>query len=154
VGTGGFRISSLALTALAALPAPAAAGDLCASLNRIIASSRETPPFASVRRGLTNGEAIVPGFAATICEVSATTGIHCSDASMNVGNFDDWPDLGACLGVEALPEPSPRPFRRDWTKAFAVSGLRIEYGVECLRCAGPASSLFSVTFEGRARTEE
>lgn len=153
---GGLRKSLSALAFLVALPAPApaAAADVCAALNRIIASSRETPPFASVRRALANGEAIVPGFDAANCEVSSTTGINCGDHDMNAGKFGDWPDLRACLGVEAVAERSPRPARRDWTRTYVTSGLRIEYGVECIGCAGPSWSRFSVSFEGRARPEE
>jgi hypothetical protein len=61
---GGLRKSLSAMAVLVALPAPAAAADVCAALNRIIASSRETPPFASVQRGLENGETFVRGFGA------------------------------------------------------------------------------------------
>jgi hypothetical protein len=149
---GGLRKSLSALVFLVAMPAPAAAADLCAALNRIVASSRETPPFASVRRALANGEAIVPGFDASGCEISSTTGINCDATSMSVGNFDDWPDLRACLGAgsEVARDVSPaRLVRRDWSRTYVASGLRFQYGVHCIGCAGLAWSSFTVIFDGQ-----
>jgi hypothetical protein len=151
---GGLRKSLLVACALVAMPAPAAAADLCAALDRIIASSRERPAFASVRRALAYGEVIVPGFDAAHCEASATTGIICYESSMNVENFDDWPDLRACLGAgsEVARDVSPiPPIRRDWSRTYVASGLRFQYGVHCLGCAGPASSRFTVTFDRQRR---
>ena len=151
----GIRKSLFALSILVALPSPAAAADLCTSLNSIIASSRESPPFASVRRALGHGEAIVPGFGAAQCQLAPATGIDCFQSSTGVSHFDDWPDVGACLGVE--PEVAPRVTRprrpRDWSRTYVASGLRFEYGVECIGCAGLASSHFTVSFDGRARSD-
>jgi hypothetical protein len=150
----GIRKSLLALSILVALPSPAAAADVCAALSRIITSSRETPRFASVRRELENGESVIPGFQAAACGVSATA-IDCEVNAFSISNFDDWPDLGACLGVE--PEnrqEASAGLRRDWNRAYVVSGLRIEYGVHCIGCAGLARGRVWVGLEGSARPND
>lgn len=64
---GGLRKSLWTIAAIAALPAPAAAQDMCASLQRIAAAAREPVPFAS----LADGTELVPGY--RYCRVETGT---------------------------------------------------------------------------------
>jgi hypothetical protein len=150
---GGIGISSLALVALAALPAPAAAADVCAAFDRIVAASRERPAFASLRQTLANGGALVPGFEAGSCEIIAAAQIRCTENGFT-DPFRDWAGAASCPGVVAVtPHPRP-PRRRDLAVALVASGLRLEYGVDCRLCAGPSTSFFFVAFEGRALPDD
>lgn len=138
---------------LVAAPAPAAASDICAALDRIATASREAPPFASIRRGLAGGEAVVPGFRTEECRVGPA-GIACDDISFNVSNFDGWPAPLDCPGLTPATPSDRRPGRRDRPHAYALSGLHIEYGFSCWGCAGGPHSYFSVSFEGGRRPED
>jgi hypothetical protein len=140
-----------AIPVLAALPAPAAAAspNICGALNRLVAAARESPPFGSVRRALENGETVVPGFAASACRVAAETDFSCGGMEMGPGPFEDWPDQLACAGL-VPDEPAARPpqaIRRGWARTYRAPGLRIDYGMRCLGCAGPSFSRFIVTFD-------
>lgn len=153
---GGLRTFLWAVPLLAALPAPAAATELCAAVQRLVDASRETPPFASVQRARDNGAAIVPGFLPTHCRVAPATGIVCSYASFSRTAFADWPDPGDCPGVRrAEPVAGPRTDRGyDWQRTYLASGLRIEYGLRCSGCAGGTEARFTASLEGQRRPAE
>jgi hypothetical protein len=148
------------IVALAAMPAPAAAQEICNALTRIAAAARETPPFGSVQRRLANGEAIVPGFSADRCRASAT--------EVNCGLFQrsdqrvEWDPEISCPGF-TLVQPATggaaagrRPVRRFGRvgRTYAGSGLRISFGLDCTTCNPPPTSFFTVTLEGQGRPEE
>lgn len=153
----GLRRAVFILVAVAALPAPAAAAEICDTLTRIAASMRETTPFGSIRRALADGEAVVPGFRAQSCRASET-GVECGVAGMQARNEQtDWRASVTCLGFtpvapEALGE-SPGLSGRDRRQYYAGSGLLISFGLDCGPCRGPASSFFRVTIDTR-RPEE
>ena len=148
---GDIRISFLALVALVALPAPAAAAgaDVCAAFDRIVAASRERPAFASLRLALANGDALVPGFVAEACEISAEAQIRCVEGGFT-DPLRDWAEAASCPGVVSVTPHAPPSRRRDLVGALVASGLRLEYGVDCRLCAGPSTSDFLVAFEGQA----
>ena len=131
--------------ALFAVPAPAAAQDICAALARIAAAARERPAFDSLRRSLAAGEAVVPGFQTGDCSIDKA--ISCEDASFNFRNFDGWPDPLTCPGLTPVAPNGPRPGRRDRQHAYLFSGLRIEYGFSCWGCAGGPHSYFHAASE-------
>lgn len=141
-----------ALVALLALPSPAAAApDICGVIARIAAAASEPSPFGSLRQALADGEAVVPGFLAGDCRVGSGT-LSCRVSDFVAGNFRDWPDPLACSGLVAV---SPFPGRpgRDRQRAYLLAGIRIEYGVSCMGCAGGAHSYFSARVEGRPRAD-
>ncbi len=149
----GSRKSLWIIAATMALPAPAAAADICTAIDRMAVSAREAAPFASVRRALAGGEAVVPGFEVRDCRVGAA-GLACDDISFNVSNLDDWPDPLDCPGLTPATPSERRSGRRDRRHAYLLSGLRIEYGFSCWGCAGGPHSFFTIGFAGRARPEE
>jgi hypothetical protein len=155
-GSRNFIWVIVALTAppgtAAAAPGSAPASDPCPVIERLLASARETPAFASAQRALARGEAIVPGFDASDCRVNPGTSFDCSDWGMGSHGVPRWTEPVTCASLTLITLP-PRHF--NWARAFAApDGLRVEYGVRCRGCAGPATSYFSVSFEGGRRPEE
>lgn len=133
------------LAAIMTVPAPAIAGDICSTLDRIAAAARERPAFASLGRALAEDEAVVPGFWPRDCRVSPG-GIDCDDISFNTRNFDGWPNPLTCRGLTAVPPTGPRP-GQERQFAYLLSGLRIEYGFSCRGCAGGSHGYFHAAFE-------
>lgn len=153
---GALRKSLWMIAAAAVLPAPAFAAQdsgFCDALGRIIAAARERPAFRSVQRRLQAGETIIPGYAAAECRVTAEHELSCGDFTMGRSTFIDWPDLATCPGVTAVPAAAPvnrRP-RYSWTRTYRAGNLRIEQGMSCVPCAGPAPSHFTVGLFERPR---
>ena len=135
------------IAAIAALPAPAAAADVCTALQRIVASAQEPTPFESVRRSAAAGEAVVPGFLPEDCRISAAE-VSCDHRSMALTQFDAWPNPLPCPGFVADQPTQRRAWHRDRAYAYTAGGLHIEYGTYCAMCAGPGSSYFTA---GRVR---
>jgi len=134
---------------LVAPSARAAEPDICAVVDRIVAGSRETPAFASLRAALERREAVVPGFDEEQCRVSPDRGIDCSAWTMD-RTLGDWPSIAECSG--ALPVPPPERRRRgmgDIRGDFSVSGVRISFGIGCMICAGPAIRSFAARLEAQ-----
>lgn len=146
---GALRKSLWTIVAIAALPASAAATDVCPALQRIISASRESTPFDSVRRALAGGEVVVPGFLPEECSVTAGA-VSCDHRSMALTQFDDWPDPLPCSGFVALPTDRRAP-RRDWVRGYLAGGLRIEMATWCAMCAGPGATHFNARFYRPAR---
>jgi hypothetical protein len=138
------------VAAITALPASAAAKDICATLTDFAVASRERPPFDSVRAALARGEAIVPGFEARDCRTDPR-GISCDDISFHASNFDAWPEPLNCTGAIPAPVFDRAPRRRERQHAYLLSGLRIEYGFSCWGCAGGPHAFFTLAFQGRIR---
>lgn len=101
---GALRKSLWTIVAIMALPAPAAAQDMCAALNRIAAAAREPVPFAS----LTDARGLVPGY--DYCRVDIGTGardggVSCSATMAPKSLMAE--TVGAqvrdCLGAVPLP---------------------------------------------------
>ncbi|HTU09677.1 MAG TPA: hypothetical protein VMG08_02165 [Allosphingosinicella sp.] len=142
--------------ALVALPAPALAReqvDVCGPLGQLIAAARERPAFASVQRRLAAGETLLPGFGedSSRCAVTPGREASCRDSFGRV-SFIGWPDLDTCRGVVAVGEqpplvPDPLNPRRDWTRTYRAGNLRIEHGMTCTSCRGPAPSHFRIFVE-------
>jgi hypothetical protein len=154
---GSFQNSLWTIAAMLALPAPAAAAaeeapDVCGALARIVASAHERPAFRTVQRRLAAGEAVMPGFAAGDCRVTAGEGLSCGDG-WGRASFIGWPELSTCRGVTSVPAAAPvnrRP-RYSWTRIYRARDVRVEYGMTCAPCAGPAPSHFTVGFFERPR---
>ena len=88
------------VAAVAALPAPAAAQNMCAALNRIAAAAREPVPFAS----LEDGRELVPGY--RYCRVETGTaaragGVFCHTQFAPKGLIAEavGPQVRDCLGA-------------------------------------------------------
>jgi len=123
---------------LGATPAPAAAAEICAVVDRIVAASRETPAFATLEEAIGRGEVVIPGFDPEDCRVSSGLSIECSAWSMD-RRPGDWASIADCPG--AVPAPPPERRRRrigDVRHYYSISGVRISFGVGCMVCAGPA----------------
>jgi hypothetical protein len=130
------------VAAVAALPAPAAAADICTALQRIVASAGEPVPFDSVRRAAAGGEAVVPGFLPEDCSVTGEA-VSCDHRAMAVTQFSGWPNPLPCPGFVAAQPTERRTWHRDRVWAYAAGPLRIEYGTDCAMCAGPGSAYFA-----------
>ena len=100
---------SLWVIALAALPAPAAAQEMCAALNRIVAAAREPVPFASLER---SASSLVPGY--DYCRIETGTaaragGVFCHQQLAPKSLIADF--VGAqvrdCLGAIHVPQELP-----------------------------------------------
>ena len=137
-----------------ALPAPAAAADLCTALNRIVAASREAVPFASLREAALGGT-LVPGFREQDCAVRPGIGIACyrniAPANLERGAMER--ALRECLGVAPVPGPERRwRGEREPALAFVASGLRYEVTTGCDHsCRAGLLAYFDVMFEGERR---
>ncbi len=131
---------------LTALPAPAAAQDICAALDRIRTAAREPVPFASLASALERGEEVVPGFRATDCVANAR-GLACNVMTRPIRMFDGWPDPLPCRGLTLVSEGRARPRVPDWQRVYRMEGLRLSFGVRCSACAGPAFGGFGIGFE-------
>lgn len=95
----------------------------------------------------------MPGFSAETCSVRPGMQIRCGGFTHR-GAFSEWEGIEACPGVASVP-PTPRRRSRNtaWRRAYIRSdapGLRLEYGMSCLHCAGPALSGFTFTLAGEA----
>jgi hypothetical protein len=72
-------------------------------------------------------------------------------------SFIGWPDLTTCPGLVTVadpPPPDPAQMPNGWNRVYRAGALRIEYGMHCLRCAGPAPSHFSISFDRPRRRGE
>lgn len=136
------------LLLLAAVPAPASAQALCASIDRIVRSAGEPTPFASLARAAAAGEVLVAGFRPMSCRVAAGESIDCwrnlAPDSLAVARMA--PALHDCLGL-----PGPRPGPDGPARATVLaSGLRFEIGNNCTpRCRAGLIVWFRVTRAGR-----
>lgn len=156
---GAFRTSLWTIVAVAALPSPAQARepvDACGPLGRLIEAARERPAFRSVQRRLAAGEAVLPGFRADGCRVTGRS-LSCGD-HWGRASFIGWPDLDTCRGVVAVgaqPSRAPEPGRprTSWTRLYRAGTLRIEQGMDCVPCRGPAPARFIIAFD-RRRTRD
>jgi hypothetical protein len=154
MGMRALRKSLWTIAAILALPAPAAAQDVCAALQRIVAAAGEAVPFDSVRKASAAGEPVVPGFAPQECDVAAAA-VSCSHRSGGgVVTFDSWPRTLACDGFELVASEGAGPRNRDWTRTYRAGALRIEFGSACRACAGPGYSWFEARLEPRRRPEQ
>jgi hypothetical protein len=157
---GALRKSLWTIAAITALPAPAAAQQICNAMNRIAAAARETPPFGSIRRALAHREAVVPGFSAERCRASAT-GIDCSLFQRSDQEVDWNPEISCpgfspvepLTGGEAASGGLVRRYGRQ-ERTYTGFGLRISFGLDCVRCNPPSTSYFRVAFQEQARPEE
>jgi hypothetical protein len=136
------------LLLLAALPAPASAQALCASLDRIVRSAREPVPFASLARAAAKGEALVAGYRPMSCRVAPGESIACwrnlAPEALSVAAMA--PAIHGCLG---LPGPRPGPDGPAHA-SFLASGLRFEIGNNCTpRCRAGLIAWFRVTLARR-----
>jgi hypothetical protein len=151
-----FRKSLWTIAIVLALPSPAAARepvDVCGPLGRLIAAARERPAFRSVQRRLAAGEALLPGFRASGCRVTVGQEVSCGD-HWGRASFIHWPNLANCPGVVAVVERPPPPAgpdsrhdRNSWTSIHRVGNLRIEQGMNCVTCRGPAPARFIIAFD-------
>jgi hypothetical protein len=138
---------------LAAAPAPALAQDMCASLDRIAAASRDRPAFASLRRAAWDGT-LVPGYRDRDCTITPGIRVLCyrnlAPASLELDAIGR--ALRDCLGRE----PVLRPDREGRTYGdpdllFVVRGLRYRVNNHCDRhCRAGLITSFEISFE-RAR---
>lgn len=150
---GALRKSLWTIAAVLALPAAAAAREpveICGPLGRLIAAAHERPAFRSVQRRLAAGEAVLPGFRADGCRVTGRE-LSCGD-HWGRASFIGWPDLDSCRGVVASGEqpplvPDPRLHRNSWTRLYRAGNLRIEYGMTCTACRGPAPARFIISVD-------
>lgn len=144
---GVLRTSMWALAALMVAPASAnaqAAIDVCALLSRIMVYAQERPAFVSVQRRLERGEAVMPPYDAEYCQVTIGKSVSCSAIGSRT-IFAGRPDLATCPGIAAVEEPvSPSRTSYGWIRVFRVEDLRVEYGLGCLTCAGPATNHFRI----------
>ena len=104
---GALRKSLWTIAAIAALPAPAMAQDMCASLNRIAAAAREPVPFASLADGQ-----LVPGY--HYCRVQTGTAAgpgevfcHQQLAPKSLIAEIVGAQVRDCLAAVAAPRPQP-----------------------------------------------
>lgn len=131
------------------LPAPAAAApvdaipDICGAIARIAAAARERPAFRSVRRALTAGQAVVPGFDAEECSVTVD-GVACH-ARTRRSALREWPDLATCRGVSAFDLPRAQ-LRWPTNRRYRLGRFILASGVRCPGCAALGPSYFTMTF--------
>jgi hypothetical protein len=132
------------MAAIAALPAPAAAQELCAGLNRIVAAAHEPVPFASLENA---AESVLPNFDRP-CRVHVThaTGARtflCSQyqfAPKSLAMETLGPAVRDCLNAEALPS---RPF--SGVLSYRVRDLVVTVSSHCEeRCHVGRSATVSV----------
>jgi hypothetical protein len=129
---------------VAAAPA-AALPDICGAIARIQAAARERPAFRSLRRALVEERAVVPGFEAAECSVTAD-GIECR-GRRSASAFRNWPDLATCRGVAGFEPPLPRPrVRYPSNRSYRLGRFLIARGVRCPGCAALGPSFFTMTF--------
>lgn len=140
----GARRTTLWLAAIAALPAPAAAQDLCAGLNLILAAAQEPVPFASLENA---PQSVLPDFERP-CRVHVTdaTGARtflCSQhqfAPKSLAMEILGPAVRDCLGAETLPR---RPF--SGVLGYRVRDLIVTVSSHCEeRCHVGRSATVSV----------
>ncbi len=104
-----LRKSLWIVAAIMALPAPAAAQEMCAALNRIAAASREPVPFASLEGGPSS---LVPGY--DYCRVETGTamrdgGVFCNRrlAPKSLIAATVGAQVQDCLGGTSVPQEWP-----------------------------------------------
>jgi hypothetical protein len=141
---GKFGLAAAAVLAFA--PLPAAAQELCASLDRIVRSAGEPTPFASLARAAAQGEVLVPGFG-PMCRVAPGEDIVCwrsvAPESLEVATMV--PAIHDCLG---LPAPRPDPDGPAQAR-FVASGLRFEIDNRCSQmCSTGMMASFRVALAG------
>lgn len=152
-----LRKSLWTIAAIAALPAPAAAQEICNAMNRIVAAARETPRFASVQRALANGEAIVPGFSADRCRAD-DKGVECSLFQRSDQRVD-WRQEISCPGLTQVAPLAGAETGRTaiirrlgrQTRVYTGFGLRISLGLDCVGCAMPSTSYFRAALDQPGR---
>ena len=148
----GSRNSAWIMVTLAALPAPAAAQEMCAALDRIAASSRERVPFASLAQAGRDGT-LVPGFREGECgpATGPATAIVCwrriAPESLSLDAMER--TLRDCLGRAPLLRPDRLP--RAWGDpdlVFTRRGLRYEFSTRCTpQCAAGMLATFAIKLE-------
>lgn len=138
---------------LAAAPVPAFAQEMCASLGRIAAASRERVPFASLAGAARDGS-LLPGFRDGDCLVRPRTGVTCwrnlAPEQLELDAVEA--AVRACLGREPLLRPGRQPRNPDEADlVFVARGLRYEFDTQCSpRCAAGMLASFGIRFD-RAR---
>lgn len=131
-----------------ALPAPAAAQNVCAAIERFAVAMREPEPFGSIRQALANGEAILPGFAAADCR-AADGVVSCRATDFTMRHFAEWPErLNCAMSNAEISQVRTAP---DWHHALIWRDLYFSYGVNCVGCAGGAVSWFVAMSQYRRR---
>ena len=147
----GLRTFLCAGLAATALPMPAvaeqetAAADVCGAIERIAASADVRPAFLPLRRALAEGQAVVPGFAAGECEVTAE-GVACRGRRYRPA-FRNWPDLATCRGLVAFEPPLPYPqVQYPSNRSYRLGRFRIARGYSCPGCRALGASYFTMTF--------
>ena len=140
----GATRKTLWVAAIVALPAPAAAHELCAGLNRIVAAAHEPVPFASLENA---PQSVLPDFRRP-CRVHVThpTGVRtflCSQhqfAPKGLAMETLGPAVRDCLDAEALPD---RPF--SGLLSYRVQDLVVTVSSHCdERCHVGRSATLSV----------
>lgn len=130
----------------------ASAQELCTALERIVAASRETTPFASLAR-VQGSAVLVPGYYEGACEVRGAEGVFCyrNIAPAELESDTMSAAIRACLDVR----PAERTGNRaDGTVAFVGQGLRFEVHNACHRsCRAGLLAGFRVTFDRPARPD-
>jgi hypothetical protein len=128
------------------------AQELCPALERIVAASRETPPFVSLAR-VQYTEVLVPGYYEGACQIRRAEGVFCyrnvAPAELELGAMSA--AIRACLDAR----PAERTGNAaDRTAVFVGHGLRFEVRNSCdHRCRAGLLASFNVTFERAARPE-
>ena len=139
---------------LAAAPAQALAQDMCASLDRIAAASRERVPFASLVQAAREGT-LVPGYDAGHCMITPESAVICwrriAPESLLLSVME--PLLRGCLGRAPIlrPDRQPRAYGEP-DLVFTRRGLRYALDTECTPyCAVGMMAHLAITIEPRRR---
>jgi hypothetical protein len=118
----------LTVLALAALPLPAAAQEMCAALNRIAAAANEPVPFASLEN---NAGSLVPGY--RYCRVETQTArragnvlCHAQLAPKSLIAEHVGAQVQDCLGGTAVPQEWP-----DNDRVYRTANLVITVESRC-----------------------
>ena len=142
---------------LFALPAPAAAQDVCDAIAGIAAAAAERPAFASLGRSLAEGRTVMPGFAANECSV-AESGVDCRETMQRGGPSPIGRTSPLCPGLIAFEPPPPPPpaqrIRSEFSRSYRLGRFRIDHWINCPRCAALGPSHFRMRIEDRRRPEE
>lgn len=118
-------IAAAGLAAGVAVGTPVAAQDLCPTIARIVAASREPAPFVSLGVGR---NVVFPGYRPESCRIENGTSIVCfrNLAPRSLSRALLGPAIQACL--RSAPVPSERPRHET---VFVAEGLRYEIYAEC-----------------------
>lgn len=152
----GLRKTLWTTLALAALPAPAFAQEMCAALDRIAAASGDPVPFASLVDAARSGD-LVPGFGEQDCQVTAGTSISCfrnlASPALELDAMER--TLRDCLRRAPVTRTARPGLIPDRELVFVASGLRYRVSNDCdRRCRAGLLAYFEIAFEAAARSGE